>query len=528
MIESLIAFGSAIALESTSLQSSPNSPLENQSNLIVQSSESLRFPIKEFQLQGNTLLSTAELQAQLQIFLGENRTLADLIAAQETLRQAYQAAGYGLVSINLPQRLDLDGIFQIEVVEIRLAKITITGNQHFSNETIRAALPELQAGISPNLNILARQLFLANDNSDRQLILDFQSAAPGTSNVEIKVQDSNPQHWAIRLDNTGTELTGRTRLSLFGQNSNLWARGHLAAFSLTLSPEKFDKVRQFGLFYQAPIPEWGDEINFNASYSDINSGRIADIFNVTGRGYGTGLHLLHNLSRSALERHTLDLGLDYRLFQNNIDFFGINLGTDVAALPISLGYQYTGRWGEENFGFGVNYQRNIPGILGKNDEQTYNNSRLGATVNWSLVEANLSYQRQMAGWLLNFQIAGQYAGQPLISGEQLGLGGARTIRGLEEREVAGDDGIRASLEIYTPDLGAGDRLLVFTDFGRYWRQNPLPGEVSNDNIWTAGIGWRWNLPNQFNAGVDLGYAIDGATLTKSGDLRLHFNLQYQF
>jgi hemolysin activation/secretion protein len=108
------------------------------------------------------------------------------------------------------------------------------------------------------------------------------------------------------------------------------------------------------------------------------------------------------------------------------------------------------------------------------------------------------------------------------------LGGARTIRGLEEREVAGDDGIRASLEIYTPDLGAGDRLLVFTDFGRYWRQNPLPGEVSHDNIWTAGIGWRWNLPNQFNAGVDLGYAIDGATLTKSGDLRLHFNLQYQF
>ncbi len=492
------------------------------------SSEILRFSIKEFRFQGNTLLSNEILQEKIKEYLGENKTINDLISAQEVLAKAYQDAGYGLVSISLPQRQSLEGIFKIDIREVRISQVTITGNKHFSNETIRAALPELEAGKVPNLDQLSRQLFLANDNPSRQLVLNFQPAEPGETNVEIKVQDQDPQRWAIRLDNTGNDATGRTRLSLIAQNSNLWERGHLAAFSVTVSPEKLDKVKQFGLFYQFPLPDSGDAINFNAGYSDVNSGRIADIFNVSGQGFVTGLHYVHNLSRTALDRQTLDFGLDYRLFQNNVDFRGINLGVDVAAFPISLGYEYTARRGDAGFSAGLSYVRNIPGVFSRNDDRTYNYSRFGATANWDLVTANLGYQQKFEeGWLFNLQVAGQYAGKPLISGEQFGLGGMRSIRGLEERETAGDNALRSSLEIYTPELGLGNRLLVFTDFGRYWRENTFPGEVVNDNVWTMGLGWRWNW-QQLNTSVDLGYVLDGSVLSKPGDMRVHFSLQYSF
>lgn len=495
------------------------------------SPEVLRFPITEFRLQGNTLLSDAVLQAQLQDYLGENQTLTDLIAARESLIKAYRQAGYSLVSISPPQRLTLDGVFLIDITEVKVSDITISGNSHFSDESIRAALPELQENQTPNLNILSRQLFLANDNPSRELILDFQPVAPGQTNIEINVEDQNPQRWSLRLDNTGTEETGQTRLSLITQNSNVWNRGHLAAFSVSVSPEKLDRVKQLGLFYQAPIPRWGDVINFSASYSDVDSGRIADIFDVSGEGFATGIHLLHNISRTALDRQVLDIGLDYRLFENTVavDFVGVDLGVDVAALPISLGYQYTTRRGKNGFSAGVRYVRNIPGLVGRNDDETYRESRFDADADWDLVEVNGTYQYTFAnGWLLNLQGEGQYAGEPLISGEQFGLGGLRSIRGLEEREIAGDNALRASLEVYTPVLAKGHRFLAFTDIGQYWRENTLPGEPDQDSIWTVGLGWRWDEQNRFSSAVDLGYVLDGSVISDSGDLRVHFSLVYSF
>ncbi len=489
----------------------------------------LRFPIKEFRLQGNTLLSNEDLQDILKSYLGEDRTLSDLTAARDALIEAYRKAGYSLLTVSLPQRQTLEGVFQIDITEVRVSKVTVTGNRHFNEDSIRAALPELQQNRTPKIDQLAQQLFLANDNPSRQLTLDFQPGEQGQTNVEIKVQDENPQRWMVRLDNTGTEATGRSRFSAISQNSNLFNRGHLAAFSVTVSPEKINRVLQLGLFYQAPIPQWGDAVNFRASYSDVNSGRVADVFDVSGQGFATGIHYLHNISRTALDRQTLDIGLDYRLFENTVDFFGENLGVDVASFPVSVRYQYAARRGNNAFSAGVGYVRNIPGLVGRNDNETYRESRAGADADWDLFEVNGAYQYTFpSGWLLNIQGEGQYAGEPLISGEQFGLGGVRSLRGLEEREVAGDNALRASLEVYTPAIANSHRFLAFTDIGQYWRENTLPGEPDQDFIWTVGLGWRWNFQNRLSAAVDLGYVLDGAFFSDSGDVRGHFSVNYSF
>ncbi len=493
------------------------------------SPELLRFPIKEFRFQGNTLFSDEELQGILQDYLGEDRTLDDLTAVQNDLIETYNNAGYPLVNISLPERLNLKGIFQIKIIELKVNSITVTGNQYFSEQGIRIALPELQEGNSPNLNALSQQLFLANDNPSRQLVLNYQQGEAGKTDVEIQVKDQNPQRWGVRLNNIGTEETGNTRLSLITQNSNIFDRGHLAALSVTISPEKLDKVKQFGFFYQVPIPRWGDTINFSASYSDVDSGRIADIFDVSGQGFATSINWVQHISRTALDRQTLDIGLGYRLFDNTVDFVGRDLGVDVAALPVSIAYQYSTNRGSNAFSTGIRYVRNIPGVVGRNNNQTYTESRVEANADWDLWQINGSYQHTWdSGWLLNLRGESQYAGEPLISGEQFRLGGLHSIRGLQEREVAGDNGILASLEVYTPAIANGHRFLSFTDFGQYWREEALPGEVESDSIWTVGLGWRWNYQNRFNAAVDVGYVLDGALLSNPGDVRVHFSFGYSF
>ena len=490
--------------------------------------------IKGFVFQGNSLLTNEELQTYIQVF----QNSYDLEAIQATLLQAYGEAGYNSVEISLPEDIDGDGIFQIQIREntiaqktIPVTEIAVVGNEHFNEASIRAALPELQEDREVDFHVLAQQLFLANDNPSRQLTLNISPAEleQQAAKVEIKVLDRNPQYWQIALDNTGTEETGNTRLSFISQNHNLFNRGHLAALSLTLSPEKIDQVAQIGFFYQVPLPTWGDTLNFTASYSDVDSGRIANFFDVSGQGLATGINWQHNLHRTSQESHSLEIGFNYRFFDNDINFIGANLGVDVASFPLRVGYGYSFQGVKENVQFAVSYLHNIPGIFAANNDSTYNLSRLGADANWDLWLISGAYQYRWGnGWQLRLQGEAQYAGEPLISGEQLGLGGRYSIRGLQEREVRGDNGLRGTIELYSPSIWQGHRFLVFSDFGGYAQEDSQPGEVTGDTIWTTGLGWRWNYGEGLFSAVDVGYVLNGSSFSQSGDVRVHFLVNYSF
>ncbi len=490
--------------------------------------------VQGFVIRGNTLLTNEELQGTIRVSNnGEN-----LEGVQAALLEAYREAGYDFVQISLPEDSDDDGIFQVEIQETSVAQreipvteISVTGNQHFDEASIRTALPELQGDRVVDFDTLAQQLFLANDNPSRQLTLNIFPAESKqqAAKVEIQVVDRNPQYWQVSLDNTGTEATGKTRLSLVSQNHNLFNRGHLAALSLTLSPEKIEQVTQIGLFYQAPIPTWGDTISFTASYSDVDSGRIANLFDVSGQGFATGINWLHNLHRTSQERHSLEIGLNYRFFDNDINFIGANLGVDVAAFPAKLGYKYSFQGNKDNLKLGVSYLRNIPGVFDLNNDSTYNLSRVGADANWDIWLVQGVYQYNWdSGWGLKLEGEAQYAGEPLISGEQLGFGGRYSIRGLQEREVTGDNGLRGTVELYSPNIWKTHRFLVFSDFGAYSRENSQPGEVKGDTIWTTGLGWRWRYQNRFFSALDLGYVLNGSSLSQVGGVRVHFLLHYSF
>ena len=49
--------------------------------------------------------------------------------------------------------------------------------------------------------------------------------------------------------------------------------------------------------------------------------------------------------------------------------------------------------------------------------------------------------------VLSARLDGQWSDEPLIPGEQFGIGGARSVRGYEEREASGDSGFFVSAEL---------------------------------------------------------------------------------
>ena len=67
---------------------------------------------------------------------------------------------------------------------------------------------------------------------------------------------------------------------------------------------------------------------------------------------------------------------------------------------------------------------------------------------------------------LRANVTGQWTRDALVPGEQFGIGGLDNLRSMHEREGASDRGYRASIELYSPDVGSkfgmdGGRLRFF-------------------------------------------------------------------
>ena len=132
-------------------------------------------------------------------------------------------------------------------------------------------------------------------------------------------------------------------------------------------------------------------------------------------------------------------------------------------------------------------------------------------------------------WVAIGRLRGQYADEPLIPGEQFGLGGPGSVRGLRERETAGDRGYSFNLELQAPDIGAGLLPFVFYDQGYRKYVSPVPGLPVKDSASSLGAGLRWGWQKKLDLSVTYANVRNGvASGTPSGHDQLLFSAFYRF
>jgi len=191
-----------------------------------------------------------------------------------------------------------------------------------------------------------------------------------------------------------------------------------------------------------------------------------------------------------------------------------------------LSVRYQGHW-KRDWGEAqvwAEYARNLPGGA-NNDASAYRAARTGASRSWDLLRYGASINHIFAqGWELSARVNGQRAQEPLIAGEQFGLGGADSVRGFEAREISGDDGIQFNLETYTPRFGPGLRLLGFAEGGKVKLANAQAGDLIRANVLSLGLGLRWQWQGRLSLSLDFAHVINGAASTTDGEEKLHLNL----
>lgn len=508
----LAALALAIApLPAALLAAQPNEPV------------AVQFTVTGYRVEGENPLAAARTRAVLAPFTGEHLDLERLQEASEALEAALRAAGYPFHRVVIPPQRSASGEIRLEVLAFRIGRIEVRGNRHFTAESVLRMLPALRAGEPINARRLDRSLKVANQHPAKRLRLTMrESNEPDRIDALVEVNDRPPWRLFASLANRGSAGSGRNRLSLGAQHSNLFGRDHSATLSYITSPNHTRAVRQVGAFYRIPFYRAGATLDASFVYSEVDSGTVAEFFDVSGSGRFWGLRYTQALPRRAGYRHSITIGLEDRFFDDRLRFDAAPIGNDVRSRPLSLGYRvrWSPRWGSAEAR--LDYARNLPGGT-SNSAADYVAARAGARRGWDVLRYGASLLRgDEAGWRLLLAFDGQWSNEPLISGEQFGLGGPGSVRGFEDREISGDRGVQASLELTTPPLAPGLHVLGFLEGGQLRRIQAQPGERSRETAAALGLGLRWQWGGSLGLELDYGYVVNGAGTRERGDDRLHF------
>jgi hemolysin activation/secretion protein len=503
------------------------------------------FDLHEIQVDGNTVLPAVEVERAVYPHLGPAKSIADLEMAREALERAYHDAGYLTVVVDIPEQKVAEGTVSLRVTEGRVERLKVAGNRYTSRGAIRADAPALAPGEVPNFSDVQQELAKAQ-RADRKLTpLLRPGKAPGTVEVELKVDDSLPLHGSVEYNNKQSPDTKRDRLEASLRYDNLWQKGHSVGFSFQGSPKKSDEVEVWTGTYSAPLGA-----GTLAAYAVKSNSNVATAAESTVLGKGTtlGLRYIRPLPGRGSYFHSLTAGFDYKDFKETTNLIGADTTTKpLRYVPFLL--QYTaglqdagGHW---QFNFGTAWSlRNFADLYVLCDggviKDQFDCKRSGARSNFAVLRGDVQRSQVLgAGWDMLARLDFQVASQPLVSNEQFSAGGVESVRGYLDAERQGDDGVRARFELRTPGVlpesRLDARLIGFFDWAGLRVQEPLPAQEARFGIGSYGIGLRLRDASGVRLFVDLAHTLrngagapGGGWRTAKNDTRVHMRLTYEF
>ena len=414
------------------------------------------FDIKSFEVEGNTLLPGKAILDLLQAFKGTGKTAQDVsrpgthwkrcITIRATRRcssisrsNRRQGGGY----ISRSSRARSEGCGSRAIIGTPTKRLCATcllwrSGRCCTCRTVQKDLERINHG------------------------QDFKAAPvlapglePGTTDVEIKVQDELPLHGNLELNNRNTLHTTDLRLNTMLRYDNLWQRDHSVSAQFQTSPQDMGQVKMYALSYALPAPWAPDhQIAVYGVKSDSNTTVFGQGLLINGKGEIFGLRYVIPLSPYGLYVHNISLGFDYKDFQDSTGFTTGPAGfkTPIRYVPLSVSYNASlpDASGVTRFSSGMN--GSLRGLA--SGQQTFQEARYEAGANYIYwtggVERN---QKLPAGMSMFLKLDGQIADQPLIFHEQYIAGGMTNVRGYREASALGDDGVHGTAELIAPDIG---------------------------------------------------------------------------
>jgi hemolysin activation/secretion protein len=492
------------------------------------SSNAPHFDVSEIRVIGNSTLAPIDIERVIYPFVGPNKTITDLNSARSALEKAYHDRGYGTVFVDLPEQQLVDGLVRLKVTEGRLASVQVSGARYFSNRMILAAIPEARTGVVPNLPRLQEQIAAVDAQSAERAVVPILKAGdePGTVALALKVQDHLPLHASIELNNQQTEGTRALR-SLFAVSyDNLFGRYDQLAVQYQTAPQQPDQVGVLATNLAVHLWEGGPALSMY--YIDSKTNVLsAGTLGVLGKGSIYGLRLPTVFANTAEFSSTLTWGLDYKHFLQSIQV-DPQTGLNTPNSYLMMSVDYTAGWREEHWQASLDTSANFGSRQLVDDTGHFALARYQGRANFFYARgaAAMTYHLP-AGFNLTGRLSGQGAVEPLVSNEYFSIAGADGVRGYLESEEFGDNALKGTFQLASPQWHPGGHplagdMFVFFDDGRVTFLDSLPGQPAHADLRSVGAGIDFLASQHFTSSLTWAYPLVSGSMTRAGDSRVLF------
>lgn len=487
-------------------------------------------------LRAVPLLATGNLRDTLAAHLGQPLRIPDIATMIRETELAYAKLGYPFVRVTVPPQDITSGVLTLVVIEAKLGAVRITGANRFSSASYTRTLG-VALGEPINARTVREDVAVLNQHPFRSVNSSFAPGErPGETDLVLEVSERRPLRFSTGYNDTGTRTTDRDRVFAGLTWGNAFGRGDQLGYHFSGDPH-LDHLRSHALTYSTALARQRT-FSLTATHADITSD-VPVPFVQSGSSSSLGLRYAFPLRLREGIHAQLTFGADYKRSDNNLLFSTIpitNNLTEIVQGSVTFSAQRPDRFGATDAA--VSLIVSPGGLAPRNYGRYFESSRFAARADYVYGAIDLGRaQRLPHDFTWRATLRGQLSSGNLLGSEQLGVGGVGSVRGYNDGEVYGDEGVLVSNELRLPPLRAlarfSERLadsvqpLVFVDYGWAHVHTPLEDEDANYELLGAGAGLRYRLGRYLTASADYGWQLKTAGLgNRSGSRarRMHMNV----
>ena len=425
-------------------------------------------------------------------------TLASEVAARA------QAKGYVFATAMIEPQSLRAGVLRVRVDEGRIDRIRIDGDD---DAAILSQLAPLLNGRPVTKARLERHLLLADDISGVRVRRAYFEREAERGILVLEARRSRASG-AVVFENDGTAPVGPERLRIDADFNGLLTPTDEVDITLATTPFEPGELQYAKLKYEAVISSSGTQAGVVVSHSRTDPGAYLADDDVTGRSTRLGIELRHPFIR----RRNFSLWGEAELQLRDIRRERDGALDRHDRIPVvRLGAFMAGAAAGGRYRARVTYSQGLS-VLGATERGDPLASRDDASAVFSSLYAWADWERELgSGFSMELAARGQIASAPLLSTEDLGLGGNRFLRGYPYSQRSGDEGIMGSGELrydWEDALGLLDNMQIYA-----YADGGYVGNIDNGRgtgeLYSAGGGLRTDIVSGLDLDVELAMPLSG-------------------
>lgn len=470
--------------------------------------------VKSISLDGVSLLSATDQQRVVDPYLNRCLSKNDINQLLQAINQAYINKGYITTRAYLPAQSVSQGQFRLQVIEGKIASISLNNNQRASDKRRLAhafptsplnyfKLQDVEQGLDQINRAPSAQGKIALEPSDE------------VGQTRVVVNTSDEKTWRVRVgvDNQGEKSVGRTRFQFALDKDNLLEINDV----WTLSAIRTEDSRALSVTGLIPYQYWTALLSYSQSAYDVP---IVSNINLGGQGRSSLLGIERIMYRDKTEQWSWMAQLITK--DNERDINNIALAPDTLSL-----FKVGGRWLYRS----PKRQAYIESVFVKGltafdaVKDNLNLPNAAPHHQFNKLEINGLLRQSLANnWIWLSQAKGQYSRVGLVGSEQLAVGGEDTVRGFSSSVTQADQGFYWRNQLSHACLTQWlmqTNCIAFMDAA-------ISKNLSTPStqLIGAGLGFQYEY-KAINASLSLGFPLyDDALSTDSASLNFKVLLNY--